>query len=333
MKRETFWGLDISKKTIDLTILESGSIIGQYVLDNTPHKIQMAFSEYMAHLGLSWEMCVFCMENTGTYGYQLLNYLSANSNAVYVVNPLHLKKSMGLVRGKNDRIDAQRIAKFISLNYSEMTTYAKPENSLSILKILLVRRAQYVKISAQVSVPTKEQKGCVDKRITKQLEKLDAPVLTSIKKVIKELDAQIRSIIQHCAKLNLLFKRICSVPGVGPVLGVNLLVITNGFTRLYDPKCLASFAGVAPFEFTSGSSIRRKPRVSQMGDKNLKKLLHLAALSVIRYEGELKVYYQRKIKEGKAAMTALNAIRNKIIHRVCAVVRLEKNYQNPLVLS
>lgn len=333
MKRETFWGLDISKKTIDLTILESGSIIGQYVFDNSPHKIKMAISEYMAQLKLTWEMCVFCMENTGIYGYQLLNYLTANSKTVYVVNPLHMKKSMGLVRGKNDRVDAQRIARFISRNYSEMTTYVKPENSLEHLKILLSRRAQYVKNLSQIRLPTKELKGCVDKRLVKQLEKVDAPVLDAIKKVIKELDSQIHAIIQHCPKLNLLLKRICSVPGVGPILGVNLLVITNGFNRLFDPKCLASFAGVAPFEFSSGSSIRRKPRVSQMGDKNLKKLFHLAALSVIRYEGELQTYYRRKIKEGKAAMTVLNAIRNKIIHRVCAVVRLEKNYQKPLVLS
>jgi transposase len=333
MKRVTFWGLDISKKTIDLCIEESGKVIGQYVLPNSPSQLRMSISHYQAILGLRWEDCVFCMENTGIYGNALLHYLTANSKEVYVINPLHLKKSMGIVRGKNDRVDAQRIARFIARNHTDLIAYTRPESSIEMLKLLSASRARLVTQLSQLTVPTKELKGCVDKRVSKKLEKLEKPVVNSIKASIKELDTMIQKIIQQNARLSLLFKRICSVPGVGPVLGVALLVATHGFTRLTNARVLASFAGVAPFEHSSGSSIYRKPRVSVYADKKLKKLLHMAALRVITLKGELQQYYHRKRAQGKSSMTIINALRNKIIHRVCAVIKLEKNYQPPLVLS
>ncbi|MGL5891406.1 MAG: IS110 family transposase [Bacteroidia bacterium] len=333
MKRETFWGLDISKKTIDLCIEESGKIIGQYVLPNSPSQVRMGISQYLAEQGLNWEDCVFCMEHTGIYTNALLHYLTANSQYVYVVNPLHLKKSMGLVRGKNDRVDAQRIARFIARNYTDLIAYTRPESALEVLKILSARRTQLVTMLAQVTVPTKELKGCVDKQLVKKLEKLEVPIVKSLTASIKELDKQIQQMIQESSRLRVLFKRICSVPGVGPVLGVALLVATHGFTRLTEARCLASFAGVAPFEHSSGSSIYRKAKVSVYADKKLKKLLHMAALRVITLKGELQDYYRRKCAQGKAPMTVINALRNKIIHRVCAVVKLEKNYQSHLVLS
>ena len=85
-------------------------------------------------------------------------------------------------------------------------------------------------------------------------------------------------------------------------------------------------AGVAPFEYRSGTSVRGRTRVSQHARKRLKSLFHLAAMSAIRIKGELQDYYQRKVAEGKNKMLVLNAVRNKLIHRVCAVVRRGQKY-------
>ena len=90
----------------------------------------------------------------------------------------------------------------------------------------------------------------------------------------------------------------------------------------------------APVRYRSGTSIRGKTRVSHQARKRLKSLFHLGAMSVIRGPGELQDYYQRKVAEGKNKMLVLNAIRNKLIHRVYAVVRqgkkYDKNYVSPL---
>jgi transposase len=73
-----------------------------------------------------------------------------------------------------------------------------------------------------------------------------------------------------------------------------------------------------PFPNQSGVSIKRD-RVSKLANQKLKKLLHMAAMSCIRAHGELKEYFIRKVKEGKNKMLVINAIRNKLVHRMFAV--------------
>ena len=54
---------------------------------------------------------------------------------------------------------------------------------------------------------------------------------------------------------------------------------------------------------------------------NLKRTLHLAAMSSTQYVPDLKKYYERKVAEGKSKMCVINAIRNKLLQRVLAVIK------------
>lgn len=120
-----------------------------------------------------------------------------------------------------------------------------------------------------------------------------------------------------------------------------MLVATDEFKAITDPKKLACHAGVAPFEYRSGSSrsadaVRGKTRVNQHrtggpARLRLKSLFHLGAMSAIRMKGELQTYYQPvrrcgKVGQGKNKMLVLNAVRNKLIHRVCSVVHRQQKY-------
>ncbi|MBC3795365.1 IS110 family transposase [Spirosoma utsteinense] len=130
-----------------------------------------------------------------------------------------------------------------------------------------------------------------------------------------------------------------SVPGIGTATATEIVIATNEMKAITDPKKMACHAGVAPFNYQSGSSVRGRPGVSQHARKRLKSLFHLGAMSAIRMKGELQDYYQPvrrcgKVKEGKNKMLVLNAVRNKLIHRVYAVVergeKYDKNYVSPL---
>ncbi|MBK8225545.1 MAG: IS110 family transposase [Flavobacteriales bacterium] len=94
-----------------------------------------------------------------------------------------------------------------------------------------------------------------------------------------------------------------------------------------SPRQLACHVGCAPFENRSGTSIRGRTRVSHNANHTLKALLHVSVVAVTRNTGEFRAYYDRKVAEGKHKMLVFNAMRNKLIHRVCAVIRKGVPYE------
>ncbi|SKC01079.1 Transposase IS116/IS110/IS902 family protein, partial [Soonwooa buanensis] len=147
------------------------------------------------------------------------------------------------------------------------------------------------------------------------------------------IENKILELINSNEQLKSQYERIQSIPDVGKVLATLMIIKTKGFSDIQSARKMACYAGVAPFEYSSGSSIYRKPRVSTMADKELKKVLHLAALSSIRLKNDLAIYFQRKVAEGKNKMSILNAIRNKIIHRIYALIKNESVYNFSLHMS
>ncbi len=101
----------------------------------------------------------------------------------------------------------------------------------------------------------------------------------------------------------------------------------GGLQRGKTDKVDASRIALYAFAYQSGSSVKGKTKVSPKADKKLKRLLHLAALTAIRIKGELQDYYHRKVEQGKHKMSVLNAIRNKLVHRMFAVVQKNRKYE------
>jgi len=147
-----------------------------------------------------------------------------------------------------------------------------------------------------------------------------------------------KDIIDNDDDLKRLYELVTSVVGIGFVTAINLLVYTNEFKLFGNHRQFAYCSGVAPFEYRSGSGIRGRTKVNPMANKEMKKYLHMASSTCIKLDKGLKNYYERKVTEGKNKMSVLNAIRNKLIARVFAVVNRRSvyqkiNYQNCLVLS
>ena len=167
----------------------------------------------------------------------------------------------------------------------------------------------------------------VESELKRSFDRFDKLHLRLLEKLIKEVDAMILAQIDKQPDLHRMYDLLRSVPGVGPVLAANLLAITEGFTRFRSPRALACHAGAAPYEFSSGSSIRGRTRVSPKANRGLKTLLHISALGCITRPGELRDYWTRKCAQGKPKMSVLNAMRNKIIHRVYAVIERGTPYE------
>jgi transposase len=152
-------------------------------------------------------------------------------------------------------------------------------------------------------------------------------LIVSLDKTIDEIQQQIDNIINNDDQLYKQMQLLKSVDGIGDKTALKMIVETDSFKRFTNARKFCCHAGVAPFSYSSGSSIRSKTKVSHRADKSIKTLLHMAALSVLQRKGELRDYYLRKVAEGKSKMTVINAIRAKLIFRMFAVIKNDKFYQ------
>lgn len=332
MKKENvFAGIDVSKATLDICLIhESNQKL--YTIKNTVKSISGFFLRIQKQH--PQVRMIIAMESTGYYNWPCYEALSKLEGfSLYVINPLHLKKSMGLIRGKNDRIDAMRIAGFVSLHYSAIKETLIPRKQIRHLQALLAHRNRLVATRSKFSVPSAEIKLLAGKTLSDQVKKDSQALIKVIKDQINRVESQIMALIDQDQDLKEKYNYLESVQGVGKVLAWTMLVKTNEFKSINEPRKLACYAGVVPFEFQSGTSIHKRPRVSPMADKSLKKLLHLSAMRAVRLKGDLQDYYQRKVAEGKNKMLALNAVRNKIVARICSVIKNKRFYQNNLHLS
>jgi transposase len=177
-----------------------------------------------------------------------------------------------------------------------------------------------------LTTPIKEQEYFITKNSQEALLKLCEKGMAAVKKDLTGVERQMLLAIRGDERLSGLHQLIRSVPGVGFFTAVQILLSTNEFRQIVEPKKFASYAGVAPFKRESGKKIRRT-RISVAGSRKMKTLLHISALAAIRVDDEIKAYYDRKTKvDGKPKLVAINAIRYKLILRVFACVNKNRPF-------
>ena len=159
------------------------------------------------------------------------------------------------------------------------------------------------------------------------MEKLSSASVRALEKDIEKTDKAIREVIESDPELKRLFAIVTSVDGIGKVTAVQMIITTGEFTTITDPAKFACYSGVAPYSYTSGTTIKGKMHVSHKANKAMKTLLHMCAVVAIQCDSDLKLYYQRKLEEKKHKMSVINAVRNKLIWRVFACVRDNRLYQ------
>jgi transposase len=133
-------------------------------------------------------------------------------------------------------------------------------------------------------------------------------------------------IIELDPELKQTFDLITGIKGIGKTVAIYLIVYTHNFTRFATWRKFACYAGVAPFENQSGVTYLGKTKVSSLANKQIKKMLHLAALSASRTDAELNAYFVKRVQGGKSKMATLNIIRNKILSRAFAVATRKSPY-------
>ncbi len=329
-KFKTFIGIDVSKKTFDAAVLQDTDpqqIHHHSFAQNAPG--YASFYQWLQDQGDTSQVLV-CLEHTGVYINGLVEFFVHYELAVWVEMPLRIKKCMGLQRGGNDKLAAIHIAKYAWRYRDELRLWQPTDTHLEELRHYIAQRDRIVMALTQLNVPVEELAEVGQQKHSQRLARLQAPVIRSLEKSKAKIEITIEELIESDIKMKAIVERVSSIKGIGKQTAINLYVYTKGFTQFENGKQLACYCGVVPFTKSSGTSVRYKTGVSPFANRKLKKLLHLCAMAAIRWNEDMKQYYERKVKEGKNKMSVINAVRNKLVLRVFAVVREERNYVEKL---
>lgn len=107
---------------------------------------------------------------------------------------------------------------------------------------------------------------------------------------------------------------LLDIHGVGPVTAALLLGHSGDVCRFASKHHYASYTGTAPIEASSGP--KKRHRLNPRGNRQLNHALHIAAIAQIRHDTPGRVYYLRKIDEGKTKKEALRALKRRICDAV-----------------
>ena len=325
MNQKYFIGVDLSKEKIDCAVILSDySIVLEKIVKNQDAKIKNFILAFAKRTKCSLSQLFICAENTGIYGQPLKRACSALGVDLWIESPLKIKRATSDVRGKSDRKDALRIAEY-SVRYFDRRVL-NTESSADIDELAAVAKARETILSQRIAIENQlNEAKSHDPQLYKTLLSVYKTMLKTMEKELQKIEKQLDTVLRKNSEMSNNAELLKSIPGVGKQVAVQFIIQTNNFKDFDSAKHLASYSGVVPFMNESGKLIKR-PRVSKMANLKIKTILHMAALSAIRTKSELRVYYIRKVSEGKNKMSVINAIRNKLVHRIWAVIERQSPY-------
>lgn len=329
MKVPYIIGADLSKKSIDLACHPSNV----HLKVTNDKKGYAALMKWLREQVTDTSQMMMVMEHTGLYSYRLEQFLHSQQICFAKVSGLAIKKSMGLVRGKTDKQDAARIARY-GFEKTDQLVIAEPVNEqLQRLQILHSLRDRLVRNRASLLTAVKELQEVYQFKAADLVMSTQHKLIKTFDQQIEKVEQEMQNIIETEKSIRQNYQLLQSIKGVGKVLALATIIKTNNFTRFANARKFACFCGTAPFENTSGTSIRGKTRISHLADKRLKTLLDLSAKSAIQYDKELREYYVRRTEDGKSKMSTINVVRNKILYRMFAVIKRQTPFREELLIQ
>lgn len=321
-KKEFFIGVDVSKLTLDVSV------------HGTKNHIRIANSAegfkqlivWLKSLNIALNNCWFVLEYTGGYEYRLVQFCQSKQIAFTRVPGLQIKKSLGMQRGKNDKIDSKRIAEYGYEKREKLKEHKVCNVAITRLKQFLTQRRGFIDDKKAHEHRMKELLAMEDFKVNDPIIKHYKQALDFALTMIDKTEAEIRKIITKDEAMSKSFELITSIPGIGPVNAWMTIAYTENFECFADGRTYGAYIGVVPYDHSSGTSIKGKSRVSPMANKPLKADLSMGAKASVQHDPEMRAYYERRAALGKKHMAIMNEVKFKLVLRMFAVVNKGEIY-------
>ena len=315
-KWNVVFGVDVSKLSLDICCAERGLHVK---IDNCSKGFTV-FRKWCRSKGINLSEILMVMEFTGGYEYRFVQFCESLSIAYCRIPGLEIKKSLGMARGKSDKIDAFRISQYGEEKSGRLEPSKPLDKNILILKQLLSFRKRLVREKAGLVSTVKERKHMYPIKRTDIVCRIAEAKVKANEKYIVQVENEITELIKSNEPMLLNYRIITSIKGIGPVNAWMTVAYTENFTAFPDGRHYAVFVGVIPFEHSSGTSIRMRKRVSCLANRELKQELNQAAKAAISHDQEIRAYAERKLKN-KQYPLVLNNVKFKLILRMFSLVK------------
>ena len=339
-----FVGLDIGKSSFHAAFRSVDGLVKEACYQNNAKGISGLLQDICSY-GYPKTRILIAMEHCGVYLEKIVWTLVDQDLFVWLWNPLIASRApLALTRHKNDPKDAKAMASLAHIHQSKAKRYFPPNKQQQEIKTLFNLRSQLIKHRTQF---INQQKNNQDKAMPHPLsDQYFEEMVENLSRKIKEVDKKLEALIFQSKRLKRIYQILRSIPAIGPVTALQLIIITQGFTQFHSERALAKYIGTMPLKYDSGTSIRRRPRSSKKAHKSLKVNLTMGATSLIREGLFFHQFYRFKTQNQKMEhFKVINIIRNTIIKLAFKLVRLDqefdpnifiqnkKSWQNFLTLS
>lgn len=321
MQANAVLGVDISKKKFDVCLL---------VGNKERHKVFQnnhdGFEKLMAwcnHHGA--DLIHLCLEATGCYSEDLVNFMYDMEHNVSVVNPAQIKafSKSELLRNKTDKSDAAMIARFCIANKPNLWKPAPLEvRSLRDL----YRCLQALKDDKLQQMNRLENKN-MDSRCKQAILEIIATIETQITALEKEIDGH----VNNHSHLKSMIENIKTVKGVGHLTAVAVVTEMPSADNFDNARQFTAFAGLNPEHYQSGSSVSKKSRICKIGSERIRKALYFPAIVVKNRNSYFQKFCQRLASKGKCPMVIIVALMRKPMHIFFGILKKNQPFNGDLV--
>lgn len=316
-------GIDVSKLTLDVTI---HSTQDHLKCENTLVGFKKLVKWVKSNSKFKENQTLFLFEHTGLYSNQLSVYFDKKDISFTIISGLEIKRSLGITRGKDDKVDSRVIARYGYRLRDEITLSKVPSKDIDRLQRLLSLRERFVKQQAGHKAYLKEIGLVLIQKENKLLFSETKKAIKNLQTSVLTIEKEMKEIIKGNTELKTNYDLITSIQGIGIITALFTIVYTGNFAKFKTARQFASYCGVAPFPNSSGTSLMGRTKVNNLANKKLKSLLDMASKTAIQHNLELKTYYLERVEKGKNKMSTINIIRNKLISRMFAVVKRQSEY-------
>jgi len=305
------YGIDLSMESFEVNFIDENEKVRNKTVNNKLSSI----SNFLSSIP---EDGILCAEHTGVYGDLLVFLCNLASIPIALVSGYTIKHSLGMLKGKSDKLDARRIREYGERFSDKLKLSRYDDEHIAELKQLYTFRGQLVDARKLLLTSEKGREYLPFQNVS--VHNHLQPVNAVLDEKIATIEAEIEDLIRSHQDLDENYKLAKSVIGIGPVIATALIIKTSNFNIIDTSRKAASYAGVCPFPNSSGKMVV-KSKTSPLADRNLKSLLHMGARSAVKHNKEYRLYYQKKQLEGKPHYLIMNNISNKLLRTVYSVVQ------------